>query len=61
MRTVRAKFSLWRGQLEQVYFSARRENEVDFYHAKTTTFLCADAMLNLVSPVACSVGTWAMA
>jgi hypothetical protein len=39
--------ALWRGQLEQVYFSARRENEVDFYHPKSKTFICADAMLNL--------------
>jgi hypothetical protein len=37
----------WRGELEQVYFSARRENEVVFLHARTRTLVCADAMLNL--------------
>ena len=38
---------LWADDLDQVYFSARRENEVDFYHRATRTFLCADALLNL--------------
>jgi hypothetical protein len=38
---------LWRGELEQVYFSARRENEVVFFHARTRTLVCADALLNL--------------
>jgi hypothetical protein len=38
---------LWRGQLEQVYFSARRENEVVFFHPRTRTLVCADALLNL--------------
>lgn len=37
----------WRGELEQVYFSARRENEVVFFHPRSKTFLCADALLNL--------------
>lgn len=37
----------WRGELEQVYFSARRENEVVFFHPRTKTFVCADALLNL--------------
>jgi hypothetical protein len=39
--------ALWRGELEQVYFSARRENEVVFFHPRTRTLVCADAMLNL--------------
>lgn len=38
---------LWRGQLAQVYFSARRENEVVFFHPRTRTLVCADALLNL--------------
>lgn len=37
----------WRGELEQVYFSARRENEVVFFHPRTRTLVCADALLNL--------------
>ena len=39
--------ALWRGELEQVYFSARRENEVVFFHPRTRTLVCADALLNL--------------
>lgn len=39
--------ALWRGELDQIYFSARRENEVVFYHAKSKTLVCADALLNL--------------
>lgn len=38
---------IWARDLEQVYFSSRRENEVDFFHAKSRTFICADALLNL--------------
>jgi hypothetical protein len=38
---------LWRAELEQVYFSARRENEVVFFHPRTRTLVCADALLNL--------------
>ena len=37
----------WRDDLDQVSFSARRENEVDFYHPKSRTLLVADALLNL--------------
>lgn len=37
----------WAGELEQVYFSARRENELDFFHAASGTLLCTDALLNL--------------
>ncbi len=37
----------WAGELEQVYFSARRENEVDFYHIRSRTLICTDALLNL--------------
>jgi len=38
---------IWARDLDQVYFSARRENEVDFFHRKSRTFICADALLNL--------------
>ncbi len=37
----------WALDLEQVYFSARRENEVVFFHVRTRTLICADALLNL--------------
>ncbi len=38
---------IWAQDLEQVYFSARRENELDFFHAPTRTLLVTDALLNL--------------
>jgi len=38
---------LWARDLEQVYFSARRENEVVFFHPRSRTLICADALLNL--------------
>lgn len=38
---------IWQGDLEQVYFSSRRENEIDFYHPRTRTLICTDALLNL--------------
>jgi hypothetical protein len=37
----------WAGDLEQVYFSSRRENELDFYHPASKTLICTDALLNL--------------
>lgn len=37
----------WEGELEQVYFSARRENEVVFFHRRSRTMICSDALLNL--------------
>lgn len=37
----------WAGELQQVYFSARRENEVVFFFPPTRTMICADALLNL--------------
>jgi hypothetical protein len=37
----------WAGDLDQVYFSARRENEVVFFHARSRTMICSDALLNL--------------
>jgi hypothetical protein len=40
---------LWAADLEQVYFSARRENEVVFFHARSRTLICCDAMLHLSS------------
>jgi len=38
---------LWSRDLEQVYFSSRRENEVVFFDKRTRTMICADALLNL--------------
>ncbi len=38
---------IWAGQVEQVYFSARRENEVDFYLPRQRVMICADALLNI--------------
>jgi hypothetical protein len=38
---------IWKGDLEQVYFSARRENELDFFHAPSKTLIVTDALLNL--------------
>jgi hypothetical protein len=37
----------WAREIAQVYFSARRENEVVFYLTKQKIFLCCDALLNL--------------
>lgn len=37
----------WKSDIEQVYFSSRRENEVVFFHRKSKTMICADALLNL--------------
>jgi len=38
---------IWANEIEQVCFSARRENEVDFFHRASRTFVCADSLLNL--------------
>lgn len=38
---------IWARDLAQVYFSARRENEVVFFHERSRTMICADALLNL--------------
>jgi len=38
---------IWSRDLGQIYFSARRENEIVFFHERSRTFLCADALLNL--------------
>lgn len=38
---------LWAADLEQVFFSARFEKEVVFFHTRTRTLVCADALLNL--------------
>lgn len=41
---------LWRGELEQVSFSARSlEDEVVFFEPTTRTMVCADALFNLAS------------
>jgi hypothetical protein len=37
----------WREDLDQAYFSARRENEVVFFHARSRTLICCDALLHL--------------
>jgi len=37
----------WASELEQVYFSARRENEVVFYLPRCKLMICADALLNV--------------
>lgn len=38
----------WRGELDQVHFGARSlENEVVFYHPRSKTLICADAIFNL--------------
>lgn len=40
----------WRGEIDQVFFGARSlENEVLFYHRKSRTLLCADAIFNLAT------------
>ncbi len=38
---------IWRDDLAQVYFSARRENEIDFFHPASNTLIVTDALLNL--------------
>ena len=38
---------LYADDLEQLYFSARFEHEVVFFHRRTRTVICADALLNL--------------
>lgn len=38
---------IWADDIGQVYFSARRENEVDFYLSRQKVLLCADALLNI--------------
>lgn len=38
---------LWAQDLEQVYFSSRRENEVVFFHRASNTMITCDALLNL--------------
>ena len=38
----------WRGELDQVFFSARKlENEVVFHHRASRTMVCADTVFNL--------------
>ncbi len=38
---------IWGDEIDQVYFSSRRENEVDFFHRPSRSFICADSLLNL--------------
>lgn len=42
-----APHPVWAGEIEQVYFSARRENEVVFFVPRRRLMICADALLNL--------------
>ena len=42
-----APHPLWKDDLDQVPFTARFEREVVFFHAKSRTMICADALLNL--------------
>jgi hypothetical protein len=37
----------WRGEIEQVLFSVRIENEVVFFHRASRTLVCADALFDL--------------
>jgi hypothetical protein len=38
----------WRGEIDQVFFGARSlENEVVFFHRRSRTLICADALFNL--------------
>lgn len=37
----------WAADLDQLYFSARFEKEVVFFHRPSKTMICADALLNL--------------
>jgi hypothetical protein len=37
----------WMSGLDQASFTARFEREVVFFHRKTPTLICADALLNL--------------
>ncbi len=37
----------WKDDLEQVFLSARFEKEIVFFHRKSRTLVCADALLNL--------------
>jgi hypothetical protein len=42
-----APHPIWAADLDQVFFSARFEKEVVFFHRRTRTMICADALLNL--------------
>ncbi|MFI5296821.1 MAG: DUF4336 domain-containing protein [Polyangiales bacterium] len=42
-----APHARWGDDLEQIYFSSRFEHEVVFFHKRTRTMICADALLNL--------------
>ena len=40
----------WAGEIDQVFFSARPfENEIVFFHRKSESLICADALFNLAS------------
>lgn len=42
-----APHALWASELDQVFLSARFEKETVFFHSRTRTMICADALLNL--------------
>jgi hypothetical protein len=42
-----APHPLWKDDLDQAAFTARFEREIVFFHRKTRTMICADALLNL--------------
>ncbi len=45
---------VWAKDIQQVYFSARRENEVVFFHTRSRTMICSDALLNLAEHASAS-------
>lgn len=42
-----APVDAWKADVEHAAFTARFENEIVFYHPKSRTLVCADALLNL--------------
>jgi hypothetical protein len=42
-----APVDVWKADVEQASFTARFENEIVFFHRKSRTLVCADALLNL--------------
>lgn len=42
-----APVDAWKADVEQAAFTARFENEIVFFHPKSRTLVCADALLNL--------------
>ena len=42
-----APVDVWKADVQQAAFTARFENEIVFFHPKSRTLVCADALLNL--------------